>query len=96
MLAGAAKGKKGSEGGGRQSKITDVNTGRLFGLKYELVCHFKLAVDMVGGGIREFVDRPAFLERELMGTGRLEFTTVQWTSALNPFREHLTYFYKVK
>ena len=48
----------------------DVNTGRLSGLKYELVCHFKLAVDMVGGGIGEFVnDGPAFMERELMGFG---------------------------
>ena len=31
---------------------------------------FKLVVDMVGGGIQEFVndmDRPAFLEEELMG-----------------------------
>ena len=34
---------------------------------------------MVGGGIQEFVDDtdgPAFLERELMGTGRSEFTTL--------------------
>ena len=33
---------------------------------------FKLAVDMVRGGIQEFVDgmdRLAFLERELMGLG---------------------------
>jgi hypothetical protein len=37
-----------------------------------LICHFILAVDMVGGGIWEFVndtDRPAFLERELEGLG---------------------------
>ena len=39
-------------------------------MKYKLICHFKLAKDMVEGGIREFVndaERPAFLERELMG-----------------------------
>ena len=39
-------------------------------MKYSLICYFKLAADMVGGGIREFVndmDVPAFLERELMG-----------------------------
>jgi hypothetical protein len=51
-------------------------------LKYELICHFKLAANMVGAGIWEFVndmDRPAFLERQLMGlgTGRSEFTTVK-------------------
>ena len=42
------------------------------GLKYKLKCRFKLVVNMVGGGIREFVndmDRPASLERELMGLG---------------------------
>ena len=41
-------------------------------MEYKLVCHFKFVVDMVGGGIREFVndmDGPAFLERDLMGYG---------------------------
>ena len=33
-------------------RLMDVNVRRWFGLKYKLVCHFKLAVDMVGGGIR--------------------------------------------
>ena len=40
-------------------------------LKYKL-CRFKLAMDMVEGGIREFVndtDGPAFLKRELLGLG---------------------------
>jgi hypothetical protein len=35
----------------------------------KLVCRFKLVVDMVGGGIRQFVndtEGPAFLERELI------------------------------
>ena len=32
-----------------------LNTGRLSGLKYKLVCHFKLAVVIVEGGIREFM-----------------------------------------
>ena len=47
-------------------RLPDVNTGRLSGLKYELICCFKLVVHMVGGGIRDFVhgvDGPAFLER---------------------------------
>jgi hypothetical protein len=29
-------------------RLMDVNTGRLSGMKYKLVCCFKLAVDMVG------------------------------------------------
>ena len=35
-----------------------------------MVCRFKLAVDVVWGGVRWFVydtDRPAFLERDLVG-----------------------------
>ena len=58
-------GKRGSNGGGGQVSLLDVDTGRLSGLKYKLICRFKLAVDIVGGGIKEFVnvtDRPAFLE----------------------------------
>ena len=50
----------------------DVNIGRVPGLKYELVCCFELAADMVGGGVREFLnnaDRPAFLERKPMRFG---------------------------
>ena len=39
---------------GRLSKITDFNSGRLSRLKYELVYHFKLVIDMVKDGIREF------------------------------------------
>ena len=37
-------------------RLLDVNTRRLSGLKYELVCHFKLAGDMVEAGVREFVN----------------------------------------
>ena len=60
----------------------DVNPGRLSALKYKFVCRFKLAVDMVRGGVREFeydVDGPAFLKRDLVwtGTGRLEFMIIQ-------------------
>ena len=43
-----------------------------WGLKCMLVCCFKLVADMVGDGIREFVDDrdgPAFLERELVRFG---------------------------
>ena len=72
VLAGAARGEKGSKGRGGRVRLSNVDTGRLTGLKYKLICHFKLAVDMVGDGIREFVndmDEPAFLERELMRMG---------------------------
>ena len=51
-------------------RLPDVNTGKLLGLKYKLVCCFKLVVDMARGDIWEFVndmDGPAFLKRELMG-----------------------------
>jgi hypothetical protein len=40
------------------------------GLKYKLVCHFKLVAHMVGSGIRRFVydvDGPTFLKREQVG-----------------------------
>ena len=61
--------------------LPDVDTGRLLGLKYELVCHFKLAADMVSKFVNH-TDRPAFLERELKGFGvdcsrRSKFTTIQ-------------------
>ena len=71
VLAGATKGEKGSKGGGGRVRLPDVDTGRLSVLKYKL-CRFKLAMDMVEGGIREFVndtDGPAFLKRELLGLG---------------------------
>ena len=53
-------------------RLPDVDTGRLLGLKYKLICHFKLATDMIGGGIWEFVndvDGLEFLKRELRGLG---------------------------
>ena len=52
--------------------LTDVNTRRLSRLKYKLTCSFKLAVDMVGSGVREFVydmNRAAFLKKELIEFG---------------------------
>ena len=58
------------EGWGRPSEVIDVDNGRLSGLKYKLICHFKLMADMIGGGIQEIVndmDGPAFLERGLIG-----------------------------
>jgi hypothetical protein len=64
--------KKGSKGGGSRVGLPDFATGRLSRLKYKLVCHFNLVVDMVKDGIKECVndiDGPAFLERELMGLG---------------------------
>jgi hypothetical protein len=53
-------------------RLLDVDTRRPSGLKYKLICYFKLVADMVRGGIREFlndVDGPAFLERELIFLG---------------------------
>ena len=64
-------------------RFLDVDTRRLSGLKYKLICSFKLVADMVGRGIKLFVndmDGPAFLERELMGLGvdgRSEFMSMQ-------------------
>ena len=66
-------------------RLSDVDTWELAGFQNPLICRFMLAADVVGGGIREFVnntDGPAFLGRELMGLGvdgygRSEFTTMQ-------------------
>ena len=72
VLPDAAKVKKGSKAGGGQVRLSNVGAGRLLGLKYRLICLFKLAADMVGGGIWKFVndtERLAFLERELMRLG---------------------------
>ena len=49
MLAGAARDGKGSKGAGGQVRLSNVDTRRLTGLKYNLICRLKLAVDMVGG-----------------------------------------------
>ena len=51
-------------------RLSNVDTGRLTGLKY------KLATDMIRDGIQEFVidvDGPAFLERKLMELGVDEY-----------------------
>ena len=48
VCAGAAIGEKGSKGEVGRVRLPDVDTGRLLGLKYKLMCHFKLTVDMVG------------------------------------------------
>jgi hypothetical protein len=66
VLAGAARGEKKIKGGGGRVRLLDVDNGRLSGLKYNLICLFRLAAEMVRGGIEEFVNdtyRPAFLER---------------------------------
>ena len=47
-------GEKGSKGEEGQVKISDVDTGRLSGLKYKLICCFKLAADMARGGIHVY------------------------------------------
>ena len=46
MLVGAARGEKGSVED--QMRLLDVDTRRLSGLKYELICHFVLAADVRG------------------------------------------------
>ena len=72
MLTGAARGETGNKGGGGLVRLSDVDTWELAGFKNQLICRFMLVVDVVGGGIREIInntDRPAFLERELVGLG---------------------------
>ena len=51
-------------------RLTDVETGGVSGLEDKLVCSFKLAADVLWGGIWYFVydtDRTAFLERNPVG-----------------------------
>ena len=52
-FAGAARGKKGSKGGGGRVRLSDFDIGRLSGLKYKLVCHFTWVANMVEGGIKK-------------------------------------------
>ena len=54
---------------GCRVRLPAINTRRLLRLKNELVCCIKLVADMVGCGIREFVNdtnAPSFLVRDLM------------------------------
>ena len=48
MLGGAARGQTGSKGRGGQVRLTDVDTWELVGFQNKLICHFILAVNMVG------------------------------------------------
>ena len=62
----------GSKGGGGPVRLSDVDTWELAGFQNQLIRHFMMAADVVGGGIREFVNYmggPGFLERELVGLG---------------------------
>ena len=62
VLACAAKGKR-EVRVGEAVRLLNVDTGRLVGFKYKLICRFKLVADMVRGGIKEFAndtDGPAF------------------------------------
>ena len=54
MLAGATGGseEKGRGWEGSRVRLMDFNIGRLSGLKYKLVCCFKLMADMLKEGIR--------------------------------------------
>ena len=40
--------EKESKGGESRVRLWDVDTRRLTGLKYKLICHFKLAENMIG------------------------------------------------
>ena len=42
VLAGATRGKKGSKGGGGRVRLLNVDTRRLSGLKYKLICYFQI------------------------------------------------------
>ena len=60
----------GCKGGGGPLRLSDVDTWELEGFQNELLRCFMLVADVVGGGIWEFrnnADKPAFLERELVG-----------------------------
>ena len=46
MLACTARGMKGCGGEGCPVRLLDVDTGRLLGLKYKLVCRFEFAADI--------------------------------------------------
>ena len=69
-------------------------------LEDKLVCHFKLMVDLVRGGNKEFeydVDRPSFLKRELVGFGMNKHQIIVHDRACGPvpfcaFWEHVTRF----
>jgi hypothetical protein len=72
VLAGAARGETGSKGGGGPVRLLDVDIWELTGFQNKLIRRFMLAADMVGDGIRKFLnnaDGSAFLERELVGLG---------------------------
>ena len=51
MLAGATRGETGNKDGGGQVRLLDVDTWELAGFQNELIYHFMLAADVVGGGI---------------------------------------------
>ena len=72
VVAGADRGEMGSRGGRGPVKLSDVYTWELAGYQNWLICRFMLVTQVVGDGIREFMnnaDGPAFLERELVGLG---------------------------
>ena len=56
VLGGAARGKTGSKGGEGRVRLSDVDIREWVGFQNELIGRFILAADMVGGGIREFVN----------------------------------------
>ena len=56
--------------------LPGIDTGKLSGLKYKLICRLKLAADLVGVGIRESVNETEW-NWVWMGTCRSEFMTMQ-------------------
>jgi hypothetical protein len=82
-------------------RLSDVDTRELAGFQNELICHFMLAADVVGGGIWEFYEYRGRTSIPGKGAGGImcgwvpvsqEFTTVP----INMFREYLTCFPNVK
>ena len=78
-------------------RLLNIDTRRLLGLKYRLICHFKLAADLVRGCILEFVndtDRADGIECGWVPVGQSS-RPCKWTGAhLHVLRasEHLLQF----
>ena len=82
-------------------RLPDVDIRRLLGQKYKLICRFKL-VRVASGSFLNDADRPAFLEREVLGLvvdgyqqGRV-LDHARGPMPIYMFRDHLTCFSNVK
>jgi hypothetical protein len=81
-------------------RLANVYAGKLSGLKYKFVCHFKLAVDMDRVFVYD-VDKPAFLKRKLVefGVDKYQYGRVQNSTSgpvpIHMFEGHVTHFFYV-